>query len=189
MDSEKIDKLLKLHIEIGKKYCEVKENFNVCVNGVFLPPKSKPRFDVVFVGINPSTTGQKSSNSDEIGNWNISKTDKLFQEYLRKYKLEGSYATDFSHFGRAESKTNKITEDELKQFADFFVREIEIIQPKIIVCFGDKSYRLVLGFIKDNKIKILKFWHPGASKRGHGKDKLLKKWDEQFHKLKANLPE
>ena len=60
-----------------------------------------PRFDVVFVGINPSTTGRQSKNSDELGNWNTSETDKLFQEYLCKFKLEGSYATDFSHFGRA----------------------------------------------------------------------------------------
>ncbi len=186
--SEKIDKLLKLHIEIGKKFAEVK-NLDVCVNGVFLPPKSIPRFDVVFVGINPSTTGQKSKNDDELGNWNSSETDKLFQKYLIDFGLDGAYATDFSHFGRAESKINKIAEDELKQFKEFFVKEIEIIQPKIIVCFGDKSYKLVTESIKNNNIKILKFWHPGASKQGHGMDKLLENWDEQFSQLKANLPE
>lgn len=188
MDSEKIDKLLNLHIEIGKRYAENK-NFNVCVNGVFLPPNSAPRDDIVFIGINPSTTGQKSKIREELGNWNTSSTDKLFQQYLSKFGLEGCYATDFCHFGRAESKKDKISEKELKLFLDIFKKEIEILNPKIIVCFGNKAYQLVTGSIKRKEIKILNFWHPGAAKQGHGFDKLKAKWDTQFISLKASLSE
>jgi len=186
MSSGKIDCLLKLHMEIGKYFCEVDE-LDVCVNGVFLPPDSQPRFDVVFAGVNPSTASKKSKTMDELGNWNTSQTDKLFQKYLVEHGLEGCYATDFSHFGRAETKTDKISNEELKKHSDFFKREIEIIQPKIIACFGQKTYDLVKEIIHDGKIQVIKLWHPGAAKQGHGIKKLKQNWDKKFQKIKKEI--
>lgn len=186
--SEKIDRLLKLHVKIGKRSVEVGKMLDVCVNGVFLPPDSEPRFDVVFVGVNPSTTGQKPNNEDKLGNWNSSETDELFQKYLVDFDLCGCYATDFSHFGRAESKTDKISKEELEKVHNLFEEEIGIIQPKIIVCFGKNSFDLVSKFIK-SQIEIMQFWHPGAAKQGHGIDKLKQNWNENFKKLKEKLLE
>ena len=58
-------------------------------------------------------------------------------------------------------------------YKNFLEKEIQIIQPKIIFCFGSKVEKTLREFFKDSFVEIVGLPHPAGQRRGF-KDEYYK---------------
>ena len=106
--------------------------------GMFLPEKSSKQFDFMFVAEMPSMNEPKTLDKNQ--NFNFGDFDapcRFFQEIMIKYNVAGSYVTDIV---KQRDIPRKPTKEEIKKWLPFLLKEIEIIQPKVIIVLGRRTY-------------------------------------------------
>jgi uracil-DNA glycosylase family 4 len=118
---EKLNRTLKMPQELG---------------GIFLPKGSPKQFDFMFVAEMPSMNEPKKNNNENF-NFGVTARDRFFQEMMIKYDVAGSYVTDIVKERDIPRKPNK---NEIQKWLQFLLKEIEIINPKIIIVLGRRTY-------------------------------------------------
>jgi len=126
-----MDEILEKLNELNKTLITPKE-----LGGSFLPKEMPKQFDFMFVAEMPSMAKPKDIATLG-GNFNVSARDNFFQEMMKKYSVAGSYVTDIVKEGNIPRRP---TGEEIKKWLPFLVKEIEIIQPKIIIVLGKRTY-------------------------------------------------
>jgi uracil-DNA glycosylase family 4 len=107
------------------------------LSGVFLPKDYCPRFDIMFLAEMPSMKVPKNWNGKENYNFDLTARDKFFQCMLVKYGVAGSYCTDIV---KKRNIPGRPTEEEVKNWRDFLLKEIAIIKPRLILVVGRRTY-------------------------------------------------
>ena len=126
-----MDETLEKLNELNKTLSTPKE-----LGGAFLPKGAQKQFYFMFVAEMPSMARPKDIAALG-GNFNVSARDNFFQEMMTKYGVAGSYVTDIVKEGDIPRRP---TEEEIKKWLPFLLKEIEIIQPKIIIVLGKRTY-------------------------------------------------
>jgi hypothetical protein len=92
--------------------------------------------------------------------------DELFYETLKRYSLENAHITDVSKIkGSAE---DEITSEELEGNLPFLRREVELLEPDLIVAVGRKAEREVEEIdIMSELPKAFVYHYTYASRFGH----------------------
>jgi len=106
------------------------------LGGMFLPKGSPKQYDFMFIAEMPSMSTTRDI-SGLGGNFNVSTRDKFFQKTMVKYGVDGSYVTDIVKKGDIPRKP---TEKEIRKWLPFLLKEVEIIQPKVIIVLGKRTY-------------------------------------------------
>ena len=80
-------------------------------------------------------------------NWNprnnfflYDSSDKLFVQILNTYGFGGCYITDVV---KTCTPAGDLDEDDVKEFKNILEQEIKIIQPRLIVAVGGRSFRAI----------------------------------------------
>lgn len=155
----------------------------IWLEGIFLPKYYFPhQYEAVFVSIQPSTFFLKNPHLRFLGNFNALKTNIKMQKRMIRFGFGGSYVTDIVKLQRPAKQ--RPLKEEIEMFLPFLKREIEIINPKIVVTLGEEAYN-ALNKYKDrlgiNK-KLFKIFHPAGTAA-----KTEKERDEQFEKLRKEI--
>lgn len=144
MERQKINKLT----ELNKSLNPPKE-----LSGVFLPRGLPEQFDFMFIAEMPSMKNPKDI-SELGGNFNVSAPDRFLQKMMIKYGVAGSYVTDIVKRGGVARKPTKA---EIQEWLLFLLKEIEIIQPEVIIVLGERTYRMSFKpFVKPSIPKDIK---------------------------------
>ena len=126
--------------------------------------------DIFLVGLNPSS-----------GNF-PSKKDKQLYDILKKERLENIHITDFIKVRAKNKEVLDILKNQelVEEQINFFRREIDILNPKIIIAFGLRCEKL----LKDNfpKVKIERIKH--YAYRYQGQDDVFEEISKSLKKIK-----
>lgn len=156
-----------------------KEWGEIWLGGIFLPTYYQHQYNVVFIGLQPSENLLRKPYLKFLGNFNISSCDKRFQKQLIDFNFGGSYVTDIVKLQRPAKK--RPNEEEIRFFIPFLRKEIEIINPRIIVALGNEAYDILKNYGKELDInKLKKVYHPAY------RFKKKEAWDNQFKRVKEN---
>ncbi|MDP2647958.1 MAG: uracil-DNA glycosylase family protein [Candidatus Yanofskybacteria bacterium] len=153
--------------------------------GQFIPKDLPKRRDIVFVGEKPSLYFVRHPEERWKGNYNATRTDCIFQAWIRKHLNHGVYVTDMV---KTEGRAGAIFEREWKKnpkFSLILLKELEKIKPKIIVAISKKTYRL---FREDRRLlwwrnKVRYIYHPAYAVRY----RKFSAWATQFRKIRKEL--
>ena len=153
----------------------------IWLEGTFLPRYLPHRCDVVFVSIQASTKFLENPHLKFLGNFNFSKTNIKMQERMVKFGFGGSYVTDIVKLQRPADQ--RPTKEDIEMFLPFLKKEIEIVNPKIIVALGGHAYN-ILNEYKDRLgiKKLFNVFHPAGTAAKTDKER-----DEQFKKLQEEI--
>lgn len=124
------------------------------LSGIFLPEDSKKRFDFMFIAEMPSRNVPSDWDGKSNYNFNVTKTDRFLQNMMVRCDVDGSYITDIV---KESNIPREPTEIEIQKWLPFLLKEIEIIQPKAIIVFGKRTYKIFGQFVKPlitNEIKV-----------------------------------
>lgn len=144
------------------------------LGGVFLPKDSPRNFDFMFIAEMPSMRNQEKVIES---NFDVSTRDKFFQEMTVKYGIGGSYVTDIVKEGDTPRQPTK---NEIEKWLPFLLKEIEIIQPKVIIVLGkrtyERSFKPFIEFHLSKNIKIDWVFH-------YSSQVPRKKFEERFREV------
>jgi hypothetical protein len=84
---------------------------------------------------------------------------KVFYETLHKVGLQNAHLTDLYKKRGLSSGLERGLPDDFPNHVDFFRKEIEILQPALIVGLGQLAQRLLIQNITDWKRPIPRIWH------------------------------
>ncbi len=126
----------KMNIENKIKKINSKLIFPKEISGTFLPSGYKKQYKFMFLAEMPSQQEPKNGLKKE-DNFNITKRDKLLQNTMIKYGVAGSYITDIV---KSRDMARQPFKKEVEKYRDFLLKEIEIINPEIIVVLGKRTY-------------------------------------------------
>ncbi|MBU3901394.1 hypothetical protein KJ590_03595 [Patescibacteria group bacterium] len=107
------------------------------LGGKFLPEGSSKQYDFMFVAEKPSMNIPKDWDGKSNYNFDVTKRDKFFQTMMVKYGVDGNYATDIV---KERGRPGKPAKAEIQEWLPFLRKEIEIIQPKVIIVVGERTY-------------------------------------------------
>lgn len=107
--------------------------------GVFLPKGSRKQFNFMFVAEMPSMNEPKDWDGKSNYNFDVTKRDKFLQDMMVKYGVGGSYTTDIV---KERDIPRGPTKKEVQKWLSFLLKEIEIIQPKVIIVLGKRTYEV-----------------------------------------------
>ncbi len=108
------------------------------LGGMFLPEGFKEQFDFMFVAEMPSMNEPKNKfGKKENFNFGVTAKDKFFQEMMIKYGTAGSYVTDIV---KERDIPRRPTREEIKKWLPFLLQEIDIVNPKVIIVIGKRTY-------------------------------------------------
>lgn len=109
----------------------------------------------MFVAEMPSMNVPK--DWDGKSNYNFGKFDarcRFFQKMMIEQGVAGSYVTDIV---KERGKPRKPTKTEIQKWLPFLLKEIEIIQPKVIIILGKRTYEASFKlFVKPSIFKEIK---------------------------------
>lgn len=105
--------------------------------GLFLPPGSNERDDVLFIAEMPSMNEPKDRVLHQNYNFGVTARDKFFQEMLVKYGLAGVYVTDIV---KSRNVPGKPTKKEIFDWLPFLMQEIKILDPQLIIVIGKRTF-------------------------------------------------
>ena len=105
------------------------------LGGNFIPDGFEKQFDFMFLAEMSSMREPKDAQ-DLHSNYNF-KDDKLLNEIMVKCGVGGSYVTDIVKERRVPGRP---TEQQIREWLPFLLREIEIIRPEYIVVLGKGNY-------------------------------------------------
>jgi len=112
-------------------------------------------YRVMFVCESPSTAGGVGIFNNQ-SNFNTTKADDLFNKYKKRYGLDNCYTTDFVKCGIPNGKPDS---EKAENCSRYLKKEIEIVEPKVIVAVGRVTYKLLGKYIYDIKIPIKRIYH------------------------------
>ena len=132
--------------------------------------------DIIFLGLNPSH------------GYFPSKYDKFFYKELKKNNFEDAHITDLIKIKELNKKINELLEDKkiLKEQVEFLIKEIKIINPRIIVILGRKCDELFRKNFPDEDIPIIKIRHYSSIRFPKNKNsfsKEMKKVKEMYIRM------
>ena len=173
--------------ELNKKIAEFAQGKNwgeIWLEGIFLPTYYFPhQYNVIFVAIQPSTNLLDNPYLRFLGNFNISPTEKKFQDRMMKFGFGGSYVTDIVKLQRLANE--RPTKKEIEMFLPFLEKELEIINPKIVVALGEETYQILnKNRVKLGIEKLEKIFHPAGTAAKSDEQR-----DKQFIKLQQKIEE
>ena len=125
---EKLNKSLKPPKELG---------------GNFIPDGYKKQFEFIFIAEMPSMRGPFNTQNNNF------KGDKLLNETMVKYGVGGSYVTDIV---KERGLPGRPTEEQIKKWLPFLLKEISIIKPKYIIVLGKTNYFRNFNLMVDSQI-------------------------------------
>ena len=105
--------------------------------------------------------------------------DHLLYLVLQKYGCASSHITDVI---KSRGKVSDPYPDDISRHRRIFDREVEIVQPRLIVAFGQKVHDLLL-FTLAGTIPIRSIWHYSYTRRGADKPAAF---EEQIRKALAS---
>lgn len=120
---------------------------------------------VMFVGERPST-GRFGGSSDH-----------LLYTILEKYGAADAHLTDII---KTRGKVGDPYPDNMTPHRHIFDREMEIVQPRLVLAFGQKVYDLLQFTLAGSGIKVGQVWHYSYTRRGA--DKALQ-FDQQIRRV------
>lgn len=136
-------------------------------------------YRVMFICESPSTSGGTGIFNNE-ANFNATGADKLFNEYKQKYSLQNCYTTDFVKCGVPNEKPTK---EKIKNCSEYLMKEIEIINPKVIIAVGKIAFDLLTEHIH-TKIPIIFMHHYSYIYRWcRNKEDKVSEYDNQFKEI------
>lgn len=135
--------------------------------------------NIMFVGLNPSYSCFPT------------KVDKFFYEQLKKYGFENAHLTDLIKIRTKNENIHKILGDKqvLMEQIRFLIKEIEIINPKVIIALGKKCYDALRNNLKKKNIKIIQLIHYSSTRFPKNKIKFfneIKKIRKKYGKRQKN---
>lgn len=111
---------------------------------------------VMIVGEAPSKTGGLGPHIGGLfANWKADKRSPvdLQRTFVQKYYHTTPYFTDLAKCGVARQRDKKALNRRKERCTEYLlVKEIQIIEPKIILCSGRISYSVLTEYQKENKI-------------------------------------
>jgi len=120
-------------MNVNVKRIAESENKQFCY-GRFLPST-----EVMFVAEMPSFSKRWNPRN----NFFISNTDKLFVQILTKHGFGGSYITDIV---KTCAPVGDLEPKQVESFTPFLLKEIEILQPRLVVAVGKRALRELVSF-------------------------------------------
>ena len=105
------------------------------LGGNFVPDGFKKQFDFMFIAEMPSMREPKNIQDLYI-NYNF-KGDKVLLETMTNCGVGGSYVTDIV---KERGLPGRPTEEQIKKWLPFLLKEIDIIKPKYIIVLGEGNY-------------------------------------------------
>lgn len=123
-----------------------------------------PHTKVMFIGEKP-TMPKKKEDWNPMDNFYFSKSDVNFVHMLTKYGLGGSYITDI--IKSCGPSGDELTEKDLDVYFPLLLKEIEVIQPEIIVALSRTAEGILKEHLKLNDINIPvhTIYHPSYVQR------------------------
>ena len=116
---------------------------------------------IMFVGERPST-----------GKFN-GPSARLLYSLLEKYGVSDAHLTDVI---KTRGKAGEPYPEDMALHRRIFDREVEIVEPNLIIAFGPKVYDLLQFSLAGSGIKIRTVWHYSYTRRGNNKQDAF---DEQ----------
>jgi len=101
------------------------------LGGNFIPDGYKKQFKFMFIAEMPSMRGPFNAQNNNF------KGDKLLNETMVKRDVGGSYVTDIV---KERGLPGRPTEEQIKKWLPFLLKEISIIKPEYIVVLGKGNY-------------------------------------------------
>lgn len=122
------------------------------------------KYPVIFVCESPSTRGGYGDGSMREKCWVITNEDMHFRSMLKSIGLEGALITNFVKCGtKARCKP---TNANLQSCLPFLLEEINLINPKLIVCVGKKLLNYAKSHLQ-SKAKIMYVYHYSWRRRSN----------------------
>ena len=125
---------------------------------------------VMFVGERPST-----------GNFN-DKPARFLYSLLEKHGVPNAHLTDVI---KTRAVVNELYPKDMSPHWHILNREIEIIQPRIVIAFGPKVYNLLQLTLSVHKFPLKQIHHYASARWGADKENIL---DEQIRAAVASTP-
>ncbi len=152
-----------------------------------LIPRDLPRQNnLIFIGEKPSLYFHNHPDIPrQLGNYNVTATDFVFHNWIRKYIKKSVYVTDMVKTeGRAGANFLKEW-DKNRKFKKILLWELKKINPKVVVLMSKKVEKLFLSEDVFQKWhgKIIRVYHPSYVVRYN----RFKEWDKQWQLLIKNL--
>lgn len=107
------------------------------LGGAFLPEGSPKQFEFMFVAEMPSMNEPKNKSTEKFSNFSVTARDRFLKEMMMKYGVAGSYVTDIV---KERDVPRQPTKGEIEKWRPFLLEEVEIIQPRVIVVLGKRTY-------------------------------------------------
>lgn len=139
MDLEKRAKLEQLQTEIY-----------ATIDNAWLFPESEGIGG--FLGTGPIMIVAERPSTGTFG----SKADRLLYSLLGEYGAADTHLTDVI---KSRGRVDDAYPANLAPDKSFFDRELEIVQPKRIIAFGDKVHDMLKFMLAGHGIPVLKTWH------------------------------
>jgi len=117
---------------------------------------SAKEYPVIFVCHCPATRTGSENGSIRRTCWQTTDEDLHFKEMRKKIGLEHAYITNSIKCGSIVE--NKPKPEELSRCIQFIEKEIELVNPRVIVCVGNRSERILHDYLHTN-LPILKVPH------------------------------
>lgn len=153
--------------------------------GQFIPKGVSERHDIIFFGEKPSLYFVRHPKELHRGNYNVTKTDFIFQNYIYRYLKHAVFVTDMV---KTQGKPGADFEKEWKNnltFAKILLKELKKHKPKIVVAMSQKACDL---FKDDSRFgrwgkRVRRIYHPSYVVRF----RQYRAWREQFKELVQDL--
>jgi len=108
------------------------------LGGLFLPPDYSEHFELVLLGEMPSLNEPHSIEARRTNfNFNVTSRDKFVHEMMIKHGVAGNYVTDIV---KTRAQPGRPTPAQVLAWLPFLLREIAIIQPRVVIVLGKRTY-------------------------------------------------
>ena len=107
------------------------------LSGVFLPSGARERDDLLLLAEMPSMATPKTTDPVKQVNFGATARDSFFKDMLQKHGLSGVYVTDVV---KQRAQPRPPTREEILEWRPFLLQEIEILDPKVIIVIGRRTY-------------------------------------------------
>jgi DNA polymerase len=184
--------LAELDREIGQcRRCRLHES-----KTHYVPGEGSNRPDIMFIGEGPGET------EDQFGRPFIGKAGQLLDKIIQKMGLERGDVF-ISNVVKCRPPNNREPlKDEVETCLPFLSRQIDILQPKVIVCLGKVALNNLLGtnhsmgrihgqILRFHEIPLVPTYHPSYILHKKDKDEISRaKWEvwEDMQSVLALIP-
>ncbi len=93
-------------------------------------------------------------------------SDRLLYSLLERHVLGEAHLTDVI---KSRGKANDPYPADMSAHRRIFYRELEIVQPSLVITFGQKVFDLLQFTLADSGITIRRVWHYSYARRGAAK--------------------